>query len=120
MPNLKMLTGLSGPEYTLSRGDEREFGEREASRLIRAGFAEATDGFEPIDEDAADAKAAAQAKADADAAVTAQADAEAAAAAQAETERKAKADADAAAAAAAPKKATTAPRKAPAAKKAKA
>ena len=36
---LKMLTGLSGPEYNLAPGDEREFSKVEAVRLIEAGFA---------------------------------------------------------------------------------
>lgn len=75
MPNLKMLTGISGPDFSLSRGDEREFDEAEASRLIRAGFAVATDGFAPIDLPADDpefesaaAEAAAAAKAEQEAA----------------------------------------------------
>lgn len=57
MPKLKMLTGLCGPTISLVRGDEHECDEREASSLIRAGFAVATDGFVPIpleDETAAD------------------------------------------------------------------
>lgn len=36
---VKMVTGLSGPDYSLSPGDEHEFGEAEAKRLIEAGFA---------------------------------------------------------------------------------
>jgi hypothetical protein len=36
---LKMLTGLSGPDYSLAPGDEREFEDAEAGRLIEAGFA---------------------------------------------------------------------------------
>lgn len=36
---VKMLVGLSGPVYTLSPGDEREFPDDEAVRLIEAGFA---------------------------------------------------------------------------------
>lgn len=95
MPNLKMLTGLSGPDFSLSRNDEREFDEAEASRLIRAGFAVATDGFVPIalEDEAAeiepDAHAAAKAaeeasaaKADEEAAAAEKAKAEAAAAAK--------------------------------------
>lgn len=84
MPLLKMLTGLCGPDYSLVRNDEHEFDEREASSLIRAGFAVATDGFVPIPlegetQDDAEAKAAeeaeaAKAKADADAAAKAKAD----------------------------------------------
>lgn len=102
MPILKMLTGLCGPDFSLVRGDEREFDEREASSLIRAGFAVATDDFVPIapDETEADADAEAAAAA-AEAEDNATADAEAAAAAEAEA--KAKADADAAAAKSAPK-----------------
>lgn len=36
---IKMLTSLAGPEYALSRGDEREFEDGEAIRLIEAGYA---------------------------------------------------------------------------------
>ena len=36
---IKMLVGLSGIEYSLSPGDEREFPDNEAIRLIDAGFA---------------------------------------------------------------------------------
>lgn len=36
---LKVLVGMSGPAYTLSPGDEREFPEAEAIRLIGAGYA---------------------------------------------------------------------------------
>lgn len=48
MPKLKMLTGLCGPTISLVRGDEHECDEREASGLIRAGFAVALDDFEPL------------------------------------------------------------------------
>lgn len=37
--NIRMLIGLSGPEYNLAPGDEREFPADEAVRLIEAGFA---------------------------------------------------------------------------------
>lgn len=37
--NVKMLVGLSGNEYSLSPGDERDFPEKEAIRLIDAGYA---------------------------------------------------------------------------------
>lgn len=37
---VKMTTGLSGPKYCLTAGDEHEFAEYEALRLIEAGFAE--------------------------------------------------------------------------------
>lgn len=41
---IKMLTGLTGPEYSLAPGDERTFPDAEATRLIAAGYAEpATD-----------------------------------------------------------------------------
>lgn len=40
---VKMLTGLSGPEYCLAAGDEHEFGNKEAQRLIDAGFAVAVE-----------------------------------------------------------------------------
>ena len=69
---LKMLTGLSGPKYSLSPGDSHDFPEEEAARLILAGFAE---------EDAEAAEA--QAKAEADANLQAEADAVAKAAAAA-------------------------------------
>lgn len=36
---IKMLVGLSGIEYCLSPGDEREFPDNEAIRLIDAGYA---------------------------------------------------------------------------------
>mgnify|MGYP000960459072 CR=1 FL=1 len=36
---LKMITGLSGPLFNLAPGDEREFDDDEAERLIDAGFA---------------------------------------------------------------------------------
>ncbi|MBX5017494.1 MULTISPECIES: hypothetical protein [Rhizobium] len=36
---LKMIAGLSGPEFNLAPGDEREFVDAEAERLIEAGFA---------------------------------------------------------------------------------
>ncbi|MEY9198681.1 hypothetical protein ABIA16_003797 [Sinorhizobium fredii] len=36
---LKMTAGLSGPLFNLSPGDEHEFDEAEAKRLIDAGFA---------------------------------------------------------------------------------
>lgn len=36
---IKMLTGLSGPDYNLIPGEAHDFGEAEALRLIGAGFA---------------------------------------------------------------------------------
>lgn len=36
---VKMLVGLSGPAYSLGPGDERDFPQAEAVRLIDAGFA---------------------------------------------------------------------------------
>ncbi len=36
---VRMLTGLSGPAYSLARGDEREFSDAEAIRLVEAGYA---------------------------------------------------------------------------------
>ena len=36
---VRMEVGLSGPTYTLNRGDERDFPNDEAIRLIEAGFA---------------------------------------------------------------------------------
>lgn len=109
MPNLKMTTGLSGPDFSLSRGDEREFDEAEASRLIRAGFAVATDGFTPIDLPADDAEGedtgddAAAAKAEQEAAETKAAE-EAAAAENAKAEQDAAEKAAAAEKAKAPAK----------------
>ncbi|WP_375290910.1 hypothetical protein [Qipengyuania sp.] len=47
MRNLKMLTGLSGPELTLSPGDEHEFEDAEADRLIEAGFATEAEAAKP-------------------------------------------------------------------------
>jgi hypothetical protein len=40
---LKMTAGLSGPEFNLASGDEHEFDDAEAERLIAAGFAEKAD-----------------------------------------------------------------------------
>ncbi|WP_041527303.1 hypothetical protein [Paracoccus aminophilus] len=40
---VKMLTGLSGPEYNLAPGDEHDFPKAEGLRLIAAGFAVAMD-----------------------------------------------------------------------------
>lgn len=37
--NIKMLIGLSGNEYSLAPGDERDFPQEEAIRLIDAGYA---------------------------------------------------------------------------------
>lgn len=36
---VRLCTGLSGPLYTLSPGDERDFPHDEALRLINAGYA---------------------------------------------------------------------------------
>lgn len=36
---IRVLVGLSGNEYSLSPGDQRDFPEKEAIRLIEAGFA---------------------------------------------------------------------------------
>lgn len=36
---LEMLVSMAGPEFTLSPGDKRDFGDAEAERLIDAGFA---------------------------------------------------------------------------------
>jgi hypothetical protein len=36
---VKMTVGLAGPAYTLNPGDEREFPQDEAMRLVAAGFA---------------------------------------------------------------------------------
>lgn len=36
---IKMLTGLTGPQYSLAPGDERDFPDAEAKRLIEAGYA---------------------------------------------------------------------------------
>lgn len=37
---VKMKVGLSGPAYSLGPGDEREFPDSEAIRLIDAGYAD--------------------------------------------------------------------------------
>lgn len=44
---LKMTAGLSGPDFNLAPGDEYEFEDAEAARLIEAGFAEKADGEAP-------------------------------------------------------------------------
>jgi len=36
---IRMTVGLSGPTMTLEPGDERDFHQEEAIRLIRAGYA---------------------------------------------------------------------------------
>ena len=36
---IKMTMGLAGPDYALAPGDQREFPQDEAVRLIEAGFA---------------------------------------------------------------------------------
>ncbi|TBA38437.1 hypothetical protein [Rhizobium ruizarguesonis] len=36
---LKMTAGLSGPEFNLAPGDEHEFDDAEAERLVGAGLA---------------------------------------------------------------------------------
>jgi hypothetical protein len=36
---IRMLTGLSGLEYSLSPGDEQDFPNDEALRLVEAGYA---------------------------------------------------------------------------------
>lgn len=40
---IQMLVGLAGNEYSLAPGDEREFPQAEAVRLIDAGFAAPVD-----------------------------------------------------------------------------
>ncbi|NZD50534.1 hypothetical protein [Rhizobium leguminosarum] len=49
---LKMIAGLSGPEFNLAPGDEREFDDAEAGRLIDAGFAVMADTPAPTEEPA--------------------------------------------------------------------
>jgi len=36
---VRLLTGLSGPDFSLVRGDERDFPQAEAERLVSAGYA---------------------------------------------------------------------------------
>ncbi|MFA7308256.1 MAG: hypothetical protein WC026_16475 [Hyphomicrobium sp.] len=36
---VRLLVGLSGPTYTLGPGDERDFSQAEAIRLVAAGYA---------------------------------------------------------------------------------
>ncbi|MFE3839414.1 hypothetical protein [Pseudogemmobacter sonorensis] len=40
---IKALIGMAGPEYVLSPGDERDFPEVEALRLVSAGYAVAVE-----------------------------------------------------------------------------
>ena len=44
---IRMLVGLAGPAYSLSPGDERDFPQDEAGRLIAAGFAAPVSGRRP-------------------------------------------------------------------------
>lgn len=39
MTRVRMTVGLSGPTYSLGPGDERDFPDAEARRLIAAGYA---------------------------------------------------------------------------------
>lgn len=41
---VRLLVGLSGPAYSLGPGDERDFPQEEAVRLIEAGYAVPTSG----------------------------------------------------------------------------
>lgn len=41
---VRLLVGLSGPAYSLSGGDERDFPQDEALRLIAAGYAVPSSG----------------------------------------------------------------------------
>lgn len=45
---LKMTAGLSGPEFNLAPGDEHEFNDDEAQRLIDAGFAVVAEADEVV------------------------------------------------------------------------
>lgn len=44
---LKMKVGLSGNQYTLAPGDERDFPAKEGKRLIAAGFADEVKSASP-------------------------------------------------------------------------
>jgi hypothetical protein len=44
---LKMTVGLSGPLFNLSPGDERDFDDAEAERLVAAGFAVKVEAAQP-------------------------------------------------------------------------
>ncbi len=44
---LKMIAGLSGPLLNLAPGDEYEFDDAEAKRLVAAGFAEKVEAAQP-------------------------------------------------------------------------
>ena len=44
---LKMTAGLSGPLFSLGPGDEYEFDDAEAERLVAAGFAEKVEAAQP-------------------------------------------------------------------------
>ncbi len=50
---INMLTGLSGPELSLSPGDPHECDDLEAARLVLAGFADTADG-NPLPKDLLD------------------------------------------------------------------
>lgn len=39
---LKMTTSMAGPTMSLIRGDEHDFGDEEAVRIVRAGYATTT------------------------------------------------------------------------------
>lgn len=45
---VKLLVGLSGNEYSLAPGDEYDFAEGEAARLVDAGYAVKVEGEEPV------------------------------------------------------------------------
>ena len=44
---VRMLTCLSGPEFSLDVGDERDFDQAEAIRLIEAGYAVPVENLRP-------------------------------------------------------------------------
>ncbi|MDP9854509.1 hypothetical protein KHC17_16895 [Agrobacterium salinitolerans] len=44
---VKLLVGLSGNEYSLAPGDEYDFADGEAARLVEAGYAVKVEGEEP-------------------------------------------------------------------------
>lgn len=46
---IRLKTGLSGPAFALGPGDEREFPDDEAVRLIEAGFAVPAQSQPPIE-----------------------------------------------------------------------
>lgn len=58
MKRLRMTTGLGGPDYNLTRGDEHDFSNEEADRLIKAGFGVEVEDPQAAEKEAAEKEAA--------------------------------------------------------------